>query len=158
MSIWHSVGFGHASATPPSIVWAVATFELEDRNTRYGTGIRVAATTRLLLTAYIGLGIAPLSAGADPRALHETMNVNSVRIEVIWIETQAEMDRKRREYGNRIVTDSVIKTALQGFSVLGKRDGELVCLVFSPKPERFDDNVNTTLGHELLHCFGFGHR
>ena len=117
-----------------------------------------AAATRLLLAAYIGLGIAPLSAAADPRALHETMNVNSVRIEVTWIETQAEMDRKRREYGTRIVTDSVIKTALQGFSVLGKRDGELVCLVFSRKPERFDDNVNTTLGHELLHCFGFSHR
>ena len=144
-----------------SIVWGVASFDLEDRDTSYGTGIRVAATaaaTRLLLTAYIGLGIAPLSAAADPRALHETMNVNSVRIEVTWIETQAEMDRKRREYGSRIVTDSVIRTALRGFSVLGKRDGELVCLVFSPKPERFDDNVNTTLGHELLHCFGFSHR
>ena len=108
-----------------SIVWAVATFDLEDRNTSYGTGIRVAATaataaaTRLLLTAYIGLGIAPLSEAADSSALHETMNVNSVRIEVIWIETQAEMDRKRREYGTRIVTDSVIRTALHGFSVLG---------------------------------------
>jgi hypothetical protein len=144
-----------------SIVWAVASFDLEDRDTRYGTGIRAAATgaaTKLLLAAYIGLGIAPLSEAAEPRGLHETMSVNSVRIEVIWIETQAEMDRKRREYGSRTVTDSVIKTALQGFSVLGRRDGELVCLVFSPKPERFDDNVNTTLGHELLHCFGFSHR
>ncbi len=139
-----------------SIVWAVASFDLEDRNT--GTVAARAAATRLLLTACIGLGIAPLSEAADPRALHETMNVTSVRIEVTWIETQAEMDRKRREYGARIVTDSVIRTALQGFSVLGKRDGELVCLVFSPKPERFDDNVNTTLGHELLHCFGFSHR
>ena len=139
----------------------MASCDLEGRTTRYGTGILVAvraAAARLLLTAYIGLGIAPLSEGAEPRALRETTTVKSVRIEVIWIETQAEMDRKRREYGTRIVTDSVIKTALQGFSVLGKRDGELVCLVFSPKPERFDDNVNTTLGHELLHCFGFSHR
>jgi hypothetical protein len=144
-----------------SIVWAVASFDLEDRDTRYGTGIRAAATgaaTKLLLAAYIGLGTAPLSKAAEPRGLHETMSVNSVRIEVIWIETQAEMDRKRREYASRTVTDSVIKTALQGFSVLGKRHGELVCLVFSPKPQRFDDNVNTTLGHELLHCFGFSHR
>jgi len=144
-----------------SIVWAVESFDLEDRNTCDGSGILVAvraAATRLLLAAYVGLGIAPLSAAADPRALHETMSVKSVRIEVTWIGTQAEMDRKRREYGTRIVTDPVIKTALQGFSVLGKRDGELVCLVFSPKPERFDVNVNTTLGHELLHCFGFSHR
>jgi len=85
------------------------------------------------------------------------MTVSSVRVEVIWIETQAEMDRKRREYGSRIATASVIKTSLEGFSVLGKRDGELVCLVFSPKPERFDDDITTTLGHELLHCFGFSH-
>jgi hypothetical protein len=142
-----------------SIVWAVANFDLEDPNARYGRGISVAgavAATRLLVAAYIGLGIAPLSEAADQ--IHETMNVNSVRIEVTWIGTQAEMDRRRREYGARIVTDSVIKSALQGFSVLGKRDGELVCLIFSPKPERFDDNVNTTLGHELLHCFGFAHR
>jgi hypothetical protein len=68
------------------------------------------------------------------------------------------MDRKRREYGNRVVSDAVVKTALRGFSVLGKRNGELVCLIFSPKPERFDDSVNTTLGHELLHCLGFSHR
>jgi hypothetical protein len=144
-----------------SIVWAVASFDLEDRNTCNGTRVRVAATPagiRLLLTAYLGLGVAPLSEAADTGPLHETMNVNSVRIEVIWIETQVEMDRKRREYGTGIVTDPVIRTALHGFSVLGKRDGELVCLIFSPKPERFNDNVNTTLGHELLHCFGFSHR
>jgi hypothetical protein len=139
----------------------MASFDPEHRSTRLGTGIRVAAAsaaTRFLLTAYVGFGIASLSEAADPRALHETMNVNSVRIEVTWIETQAEMDRKRREYGSRVATDPVIKTALHGFSVLGKRDGELVCLIFSPKPERFNDGVNNTLGHELLHCFGFGHR
>src|SRR5688572_14713298 len=91
-----------------SIVWVVVSFDLEDRNTRYGTGSLVAvraAATKLLLTAYIGLGIAPLSEAAEPRALRETMTVKSVRIEVTWIETQAEMDRKRREYGPRIVTD-----------------------------------------------------
>jgi hypothetical protein len=139
----------------------VASFDLEDPNARYGSGISIAGTaaaTRLFLAAYIGLGIAPLCDAADQKALHKTMDVNSVRIEVTWISTQAEMDSKRREYGARIVTDSVIETALRGFSVLGKRDGELVCLIFSPKPKRFDDNVNTTLGHELLHCFGFGHR
>jgi hypothetical protein len=139
----------------------VASFDLEDRNTCYGTAIRAAAAslaTRLLLTACVGLVIAPLSAAADSRALLETMNVSSVRVEVIWVETQAEMDRRRREYGSRVVTDPVIKTALRGFSVLGKRNGELVCLIFSPKPERFDDSVNAILGHELLHCLGFGHR
>jgi hypothetical protein len=144
-----------------SIVWAVESFDLEDPDSRYGRSVRVTATaaaTTLLMAACLGLGIELPSEAAEPRALLKTMTVNSVRIEVIWIETQADMDRKRREYGARVVMDSVIKTSLQGFSVFGKRDGELVCLVFSPKPERFDDDVNTTLGHELLHCFGFSHR
>jgi hypothetical protein len=143
-----------------SIVRAVASFDEEDRNTGdHGAGIRAAAVLATkVFAACIGLGIAPLSEAADRRALLETLSVNSVRIEVTWIETQAEMDRKRREFGSRVVTDSVVKTALRGFSVLGKRNGDLVCLVFSPKPERFDDNLNTTLGHELLHCLGFSHR
>jgi hypothetical protein len=139
----------------------VASFDLGDRNTSYGKSLRAAAAaaaTRLLLTAYLWLGIAPPSEAADSKGLLETMSVNSVRVEVTWIETHAEMDRKRREYGARVVTDAVIKTTLRGFSVLGKRNGELVCLVFSPKPERFDDTLSTTLGHELLHCLGFSHR
>ena len=140
-----------------AIVSAVASF---DQTSCYGTAIRAAASAaaKLLSIACFGLGIAPPAEAADKGALLETMTVSSVRIEVIWVETQVEMDRRRREYGSRVVKDSVIKTALQGFSVLGKRDGELVCLVFSPKPERFDDSVNTTLGHELLHCLGFSHR
>jgi hypothetical protein len=109
---------------------------------------------RAFLAACAGFGIAP-SEASD--ALRETMKINSVRVEVTWIKTQAEMDQKRREYGSRVVKNPVIRTTLEGFSVLGKRDGELVCLVFSPEPERFDDKVTTTLGHELLHCFGFGH-
>ncbi len=41
-----------------------------------------------------------------------------VRVEVTWIETEAEMNAKRREYG-AVRPDSVIRTKLTGFSVLG---------------------------------------
>ena len=49
-----------------------------------------------------------------------------------------EMNAKRREYGRPAAIDPVFRTELSGFSVLGKRDGELVCLIFFVKPERFD--------------------
>src|SRR5688572_20300342 len=74
-----------------------------------------------------------------------------VRVEVTWIETEAEMNAKRREYG-AVRPDSVIKTTLTGFSVLGRRDGELVCLIFAPKPRTEDDKPTLILGHELAHC------
>lgn len=74
-----------------------------------------------------------------------------VRVEVTWVESQAELDAKRREFG-RVAADSVIRTKLTGFSVLGKRDGELVCLIFAPKPRDEDDKATLVLGHELAHC------
>ena len=105
--------------------------------------------------ACLGLLLPTLCGAQEP--LREILHVESVRVEVTWIETRAAMDAKRREYGRAAVGDHVIRTSLEGFSVLGKRDGEFVCLIFAPKPARFDDNINTTLGHELLHCFGFSH-
>jgi hypothetical protein len=74
-----------------------------------------------------------------------------VRVEVTWVESEAEMDAKRREFG-RVAMDSVIRTKLTGFSVLGKRDGALVCLIFAPKPRTEDDKATLVLGHELAHC------
>jgi hypothetical protein len=74
-----------------------------------------------------------------------------VRVEVEWVESDAAMDAKRREFG-AVRPDNVIRTKLTGFSVLGKRDGELVCLIFAPKPRTEDDKNTLVLGHELAHC------
>jgi hypothetical protein len=101
------------------------------------------------------LGLSPTLAS---QPLHSTISIESVRIEVTWVSSQAELDARRREYGTPRPAGTVIPENLQAFSVLGKRDGELVCLIFAPKPARFDDRVNTSLGHELLHCFGFSHK
>jgi hypothetical protein len=112
---------------------------------------------RLNALAFVGVcaALAPAASGQD--ALRLTRTVESVRVEVTWVASQAELKAKSREYGVRWVPKTVINTKLHAFSVLGTRDGELVCLIFAPKPERFDDRVNTSLGHELLHCFGFSH-
>ena len=98
--------------------------------------------TRLLLALLTAL-IAGHAHGEEP--------ATPVRVEVTWIESEAEMDAKRREYGN-VQPDSVIRTRLTGFSVLGRRDGELVCLIFAFKPREEDDRRTLILGHELAHC------
>lgn len=113
--------------------------------------------TRLKAPSFVAAcaGLAPAAAGQE--ALRATRTVESVRVEVTWVASQAELEAKRREYGAKSVSRTVIETKLEAFSVLGTRDGELVCLIFAPKPARFDDRRNTSLGHELLHCFGFNH-
>jgi hypothetical protein len=74
-----------------------------------------------------------------------------------WVKSRAELEAKRREFGTPRPANSVIHSTLEAFSVLGRRDGELVCLIFAPRPTRFDGGKATSLGHELLHCFGFSH-
>jgi hypothetical protein len=97
------------------------------------------------------------SASAADRLDHPAISIDSLRIEVIWVESDAELEEKRREYGRPRPAMGVVRESLRAFSVLGRRDGELLCLIFAPRPGRFDDQVNTWLGHELLHCFGFSH-
>jgi hypothetical protein len=84
--------------------------------------------------------------------------IESVQVEVVWVDSRAELAAKRREYGMPRPASGVIRETLEAFSVLGRRDGAPVCLIFAPRPARFDDDVNTSLGHELLHCLGFSHR
>lgn len=109
-----------------------------------------------ICAAAAGLSLGPVSL-VSQEALRQTSVVESVRVEVVWTGSQAELDARRREYAGQRPKSSVIQEKLEAFSVLGRRDGELVCLIFAPKPARFDDRINTSLGHELLHCFGFSH-
>jgi hypothetical protein len=116
--------------------------------------------TRLRLQALASITAALLgysSAAAGERLARPAISIDSIRIEVIWVESQAQLDAKRLEYGTPRPASGVIRATLEAFSVLGKRDGEPLCLIFAPKPARFDDRINTSLGHELLHCFGFSH-
>jgi hypothetical protein len=76
----------------------------------------------------------------------------AVRVEITWVTSDAQMRDLRRQYG-RVPVDSVIRTKLLAFSVLGKRDREHVCLVFAFRPNRVDDDATTSIGHEIAHCF-----
>lgn len=97
--------------------------------------------------------VALLSAAhANDGRLTPTLDLKAVRVEVTWVADRPEMNRLRRQYGQPPLDDAVIRSRLTGFSVLGKREGEYVCLIFAPRPEREDDRATVALGHELAHC------
>lgn len=91
-----------------------------------------------------------------------TLELSAVRVEVTWVESSAGIQSKAREYGRCPRRDSVVMSERlsgasclgehSGFAVLGKRDGQYVCLLFVLKPERTDDDRTTAVAHELLHC------
>lgn len=93
-----------------------------------------------------------LSAPALAEDVRPTVDLSAVRVEVTWIQSEREMGDLRRQYG-KVPRDSVIKTELKAFSVLGKREGEYVCLLFAYRPRVVDDEFTTSLGHEVAHCF-----
>jgi hypothetical protein len=81
----------------------------------------------------------------------------AMRVEVTWVESRAEIERLRRQYGAPRAGNLRNQLANGfnqpgGLAVLGKRNGEPVCLVFVQKPKIVDDLSTTSLGHELLHC------
>jgi hypothetical protein len=82
-----------------------------------------------------------------------THHFTAFRIEVTWAESSAELERYRRQHGHKRKPGQAGRpTRLNGFSVLGKRDGELVCLIYAIMPKQVNDDLTTALGHELLHC------
>ena len=102
-----------------------------------------------MLTAV--LTISALGATAQTR-ISPTLELASLRVEVTWVTSSADMDALRLQYGRRPAIDNVIRTRLTGFSVLARRDGEYFCLLFLQRPRRIDDDRTLALGHELLHC------
>jgi hypothetical protein len=104
------------------------------------------------------LGLAFLAAPAWSDPIRPTLELTSVRIEVTWVHSASELARLRQQY-ERPVGDSRSRVGigggldrLGGFSVLGKRNGEHVCLVYIYRPAFLDDDRTRTLGHEMLHC------
>jgi hypothetical protein len=98
------------------------------------------------------LALPALLAAQPTTSVQPTHDLAAVRVEITWVTSDAEMRDLRRVYGRGPV-DSVIRTKLLAFSVLGKRDGEHVCLVFAFQPRKLDDDATTSLGHEIAHCF-----
>lgn len=99
----------------------------------------------------VALAALLVACGAGAADVHPTLDLAEVRLEIRWVEAEAEMNRLRRQFG-RPPIDTVIRSELAGFSVLGKRDGAYVCLIFARRPTVVDDRLTVTLGHELLHC------
>ena len=104
----------------------------------------------------VGLALLAAPAWSDP--IRPTLELTAVRIEVTWVHSASELAHIRRQY-ERPVGDSRSRAGigvgvdqLRGFSVLGKRDGEDVCLVYIYRPVILDDDRTRVLGHELLHC------
>lgn len=77
-----------------------------------------------------------------------TMSNASFRVEVMWVEGR----EKLREIVKRYGADAWSVSYANGFSVLVKVNGELVCRLFVREPKRVDDEATTVLGHELMHC------
>ena len=104
------------------------------------------------------LGLALLAGPAWSDPIRPTLELAAVRLEVTWVHSSSELARIRRQY-ERPVGDSRSRAGigggldqLRGFSVLGKRNGEYVCLVYIYKPLILDDDRTRALGHEMLHC------
>lgn len=105
------------------------------------------------MNKYLSLAIAAIVATQIASAeIAPTLDLSAVRVEMTWVTSADEMRKLRRQYG-RVPVDSVIRTELKAFSVLGKRDGQHVCLIFAFRPEKVDDDATTSLGHEIAHCF-----
>jgi hypothetical protein len=105
--------------------------------------------------------VAHVSAG---EVIRPTLELTNVRVEVHWMASSADIRLEAQKYrvdlpSATFGSSRVYAGRHEGFSILGKRDGELVCLIFVRKPAHVDDDRTTAVGHELLHCMlGAYHR
>ena len=107
---------------------------------------------RVVLTLLALLALVAVMASAQ--RIVPTIDFIGVRLEITWVRTNAQIEEVRKGYraetlqqGNRRVSQRP-----EGFAVLVRRGGELVCRLWVLKPENVDDQRTTALGHELLHC------
>lgn len=106
----------------------------------------------------LALGLALSVAPAYPQSVRATLQLTSVRVEVTWVNSASELARIRQQY-ERPVGDIRSRGGIgggldqtRGFSILGKRNGEQVCIVYVYRPLNVDDDHTLALGHEVLHC------
>ena len=105
--------------------------------------------------------LALLAGPAHGEAIQPTIDFSAMKLEVTWVRSNAEIEHARKRYGAEIEEEGHrrVPQKPEGFAVLVRRDGELVCRLWVLKPGNLDDERTTALGHELLHCLvGAYHR
>ena len=103
--------------------------------------------TLLVLLALVALA-------ASAQRIVPTVDFSAMKLEIRWVRTLAQIEAAREEYGAEIEQEGNrrVPQKPEGFAVLVRRAGELVCRLWVLKPENVDDQRTTALGHELLHC------
>ena len=91
---------------------------------------------------------------ASAQRIVPTIDFSAMKLEITWVRTNAEIEEAREEYGAAIEQEGNrrVPQRPEGFAVLVRRAGELVCRLWALKPENVDDQRTTALGHEVLHC------
>jgi hypothetical protein len=109
------------------------------------------------------LALLSTQALADER-VSPTLDLSAVMVEVTWVASSDELAALRTQYESRTANADAGQQQFAssrlggrrpretGFSVLGKRDGQYVCLLFVLRPINTNDGRTTAIGHELLHC------
>lgn len=123
--------------------------------------------SRRHVTACAAVGLSLLAAVARVSAgeiIRPMLELTKVRVEVHWMASSADIRLEAQKYRVNLPNATFGSSRLyagrhEGFSILGKRDGQRVCLIFVRKPAHVDDDRTTAVGHELLHCLlGSYHR
>lgn len=119
------------------------------------------------VSALAGLALSLLAAVDDASGgdvIRATFDFTDMRIEVHWMASSADIRLQAQKYRVDLPSTTFGSSRLyagrhEGFSILGMRNGERVCLIFVRKPAHVDDDRTTAVGHELLHCLlGAYHR
>ena len=92
--------------------------------------------------------------------IEPTLDLSAVLVEVTWVADSLELAEIRKRYESRLQRSQAgprlgpyrRDDGVKSFSVLGKRNGEWVCLIFAERPQVVNDSRTTYLGHELAHC------
>jgi len=98
-----------------------------------------------------------LTTAAAAQRLSPTIDITTIRLEIIWVENATELARVRSRYERPVasVREGALPDArrrVHGFSILRKRADGYTCELYAVKPETVNDSATATLGHELLHC------
>jgi hypothetical protein len=98
--------------------------------------------------------LALVALAASVQRIVPTIDFSAMKLEITWVRTNAQIEEAREEYGAEIEQEGHLRVPqkAEGFAVLVRRDGDLVCRLWALKPENVDDQRTTALGHELLHC------
>jgi hypothetical protein len=108
-----------------------------------------------------GLALALWAETAHGEDIRPTIDFRAVKLEVTWVESNAEIEHARKRYGAEIEEEGHrrVPQKPEGFAVLVRSDGAFVCRLWVLQPGNVDDERTTALGHELLHCLvGAYHR